>query len=183
MPTACTPLPTKSVQRIKKLADQGLSKTAIAKVTGHSINSVDKYLAVTDIRRNDIATFKDHLSQLLHESLLSGMLLQANVLTSLHGEDLSSLSIAERKNLLSTLGTTTGILYDKIRLQDGKSTVNSSHRIQLESVHSTLYVDEKPEKVVPSVPTTKGQTCGIMGQQGVEGTQPIDSIEITEDEV
>lgn len=182
MGTACKPLPTKTIKRIKTLADQGLSKAAIAKVVGHSTNSIDKYLTIDTSRRHDVAVFKDNLSQLMHETLLSGLMLQSKVLTSLGNEDLDSLSVAERKNLLSPLGTVTGILYDKIRLQDGKSTVNSSHRIQLESVHDALYVEEGKGKQGHQVATTKGQSCGIMGHNGAEGSQVVDNIEITDSE-
>lgn len=176
--SACQPLPKKAVNRITKLAEQGLSKTAIAKVTGHSINSIGKYLDIDSLRRNDVAVFKDNLSQLLHEGLLSSMIVQAKVLTSLGNEDIDSLSFSEKRQLLQPINTVMGTIYDKIRLQDGKSTVNSSHRIQLESVHDTLYVDEAKGKQGHQVGHTKGKTYGIMETDGVESSQVVDNIEI-----
>ena len=135
----CQPIPNTKRQRITALREQGLSKHDIAKATQCSVNTVDKYLCLDTPRLTNISTFKDNLSHLLHESLLSALHLQSNVLKSLNEDDIQFMSPGDKRQWARDMTTVSGILYDKIRLQDGKSTVNSSHRVQLESVHDNLF--------------------------------------------
>ena len=49
---------------------------------------------------------------------------------------LAGLTPAEKERLLGRIAIATGITFDKLRLQDGKSTSNNSHELQLRQAHT-----------------------------------------------
>ena len=180
MPTATARHPkNKFKTSVKRMQADGLKKTDIVRLTGLSYDTINKYLRQATDDQATLHTFKDNLSALLHSDLLLGMELKHRVLVSIGEEDLASMPMGERTRLIGALQIGNGIAYDKIRLQDGKSTVNSSHRIQLDSVHDTLYVAAKPTPLVPVVESSSGNPCGIMGHEGIDSTQPIEFIDIS----
>lgn len=151
MPTA-PPLSQPKINRLKTLAAQGHSKYSIAKLTGVSRNTIDKYLAFDQGRLAPLGQLKKHTSDLLHELLGSAMSLQSKVLTSLNGEDISSLSVIDKRQLMRDTSIVLGTIYDKIRLQDGKSTANNSHEIQMSVVHKEMPVPTVSSGPVRSAP-------------------------------
>lgn len=174
-------IPTWDTQKALQLASQGVNPTDIANVVGVHRTTVADYLKRATPEFEALPTFRDRLGDALALSVAKLSDLEDKLLTELCKEDISSLTISEKEKLLGRITIAKGINFDKLRLQEGKSTVNSSHRIQLESVHRTLYVDEDTPKQGSQVATTKGKTRAIMETDGVETTQPIDSIEITGD--
>lgn len=152
-------MPTKPIShqqrtQIKKLASQGHTKSAISKLTGLGHGTIDKYVTLDQQRSHPLTVFRESLGELLNETLMSGMHLQQNLLISLQEEDIPSLSIAERKNLVSTLGTVNGIMFDKIRLHEGKSTSNTSHRIVLDQAHQARNWVESSKGKTPDITAT-----------------------------
>ena len=135
---ASTSLSQPKINRIKTLAAQGHSQHSIAKLTGNSRNTIDKYLMFDEARLAPLGHLKKHTSDLLHELLGSAMSLQAKVLMSLNGEDVDALSVGDKGKLMRDTTLALGVVYDKIRLQDGKSTSNNSHEIQLNVVHKDM---------------------------------------------
>jgi predicted transcriptional regulator len=144
--------------RLKKLAAEGHSKSSIAKLTGLGHGTIDKYVSIDEAQSLSIKSFKGNLSSLLHQSLLSGMQIQQKLLDSLNDEDIGDLSISDKRQLIRDLSVVNGTIYDKIRLQDGKSTVNSSHQIQLTAVHDSMQFS--PISSMPSGNTTKADQLG-----------------------
>ena len=156
--------------RIRELAAQGHSKRNIAKLTGLGHGTVDKYCAIDEAQAVQVKAFKSNLSTLLHKSLLSGMVVQQKLLDSLNEEDIGSLSISDKRQLIRDLSVVNGTIYDKIRLQDGKSTVNSSHQIQLTAVHDSMQFS--PISSMPSGNTTKADQLG--NSEVIENKEVID---------
>lgn len=167
--------------KVEALTKAGITQSEIMAITGKSRESIRLYQRDIQERKAPIHEFKEQLSDALHLDLLLGMQLKHKLLISLEEEDIASLHVNDRRQLINTLNTSNGISYDKIRLQDGKSTVNSSHRIQLESVHDTLYVEDQGKKQGQQARTTRGKARAIMETEGNSDTQPIDNIEITEE--
>ena len=127
--------------RIKQLADQGHSKAVIAKLTGCGRPTIDKYVMFDEVRHGPLNTLKSNMSTLLHELLGNAMSLHHKLLNSMLGEDILTLPFSDRRQLLRDNSVVVGTLYDKIRLQDGKSTSNNSHEIQLKQVHKDMTWD------------------------------------------
>lgn len=154
-----------TLAKVRELTEKGVNQTDIMSVMKLSRESVRLYQREVEAASQPITTFKEKLSDALHLDLLIGTQLKHKLLISLAGDDISTLGVAEKRQLINTLATSNGITYDKIRLQDGKSTVNSSHRVQLESTHASL-------DVVWSGQATKGKTCSITGQEWENGAKP-----------
>ena len=157
MPTH-TQLSSQKQTRIRQLAQDGHSKHMIAKLTGVSYPTVDKYVALNDAREGTTKALKASTSPLLHELLGLSMHFQHKLLTSLGGEDISSWSVTDKRQMLRDNSIVFGTIYDKIRLQDGKSTANNSHEIQMQVVHKDMpvpLVSSGPVRSAPENITTQ----------------------------
>ena len=124
--------------RIKKLAQDGVSQHMIAKMTGVTRQTIGRYVDFDNARLAPLKSLQTNMSSALHELLGHSMQLQHNLLIGLNGEDIAAMSITEKGRLLKDNSIVMGVTYDKIRLQDGKSTSNASHEIQLTQVHKAL---------------------------------------------
>ena len=120
------------------LKEQGLSERDISHTTGFALQTVRDYLAAGNVYQTCSSAFQKQLSQLLHQDLALGLALKHKVMQELHGKDIATMSTTEQKNLMQALSVSNGITYDKIRLQDGKSTSNNSHEIQLKQAHQEI---------------------------------------------
>ena len=125
-------------ERIAELKAGGFSNVEIAKALDLHRDTVAKYLGEIAEKKAVVQQFRQLLGDGLNVDLLFGMILKAKVLKSLSEEDLSAMSVSEKRQLLRDLAVSTGITYDKIRLHEGKSTSNNSHEIQLKMVHQEM---------------------------------------------
>ena len=86
-----------------------------------------------------IQTFNDQTGNVLALTLARCCSILDKLLIHYDNEAvLGGLSAAEKERLLGRVAITTGIIFDKLRLHEGKSTSNNSHEIQLREAHATL---------------------------------------------
>lgn len=140
--------PTWDQEKAVALAKKGVGPTDIAAVVGAHRTTVSDYLRRVLPEFAALHSFRDRLGDSLALSVARLADLEDKLLKALNNEDvLSTLTVGEKERLLGRVTIAKGINFDKLRLHEGKSTVNSSHRIQLENVHRKLYMDEpKPEQ-------------------------------------
>jgi len=86
-----------------------------------------------------IQTFNDQTGNVLSLTLARCCSILDKLLIHYDDEDvIRGLTAAEKDRLLRSIAITTGITFDKLRLQTGKSTSNNSHSIQVNQVHKAL---------------------------------------------
>lgn len=118
--------------RVQQLAAQGHSKQAISHITGLAYDTVSRYLAVSKQEQSTLSEFRECVGDLLHADLLLGMQLKHKLLVSLGDEAIADMSVSDKRQFIRDLSVSNGTTFDKIRLHEGKSTGNISHRVLLE---------------------------------------------------
>ena len=148
-------LSPKQIEHAQALSQMGMSQREIASTLQVSQSSICLYLQDVQAASRDIAQAKDKLGDLLHLNHSLNQSVAHKVLTSLSGEDtFSGLTPREKITLLQVCQTGSGISFDKIRLHEGKSTVNTSHRIVRGEAYQSLDWDTTSSMV--SGDDTKG---------------------------
>jgi len=123
-----------------ELAAKGVGPSDIAAAVGVSRNTVLRYLQRVAPELDALHTFRDRLGDTLVLNLAKCMDLEDKLLTLLNDEDvLSTLSTGEKERLLGRVTIAKGVAFDKLRLQEGKSTSNSAHQLQVEHAHKALF--------------------------------------------
>ena len=162
MPTTSTPQkrrspppkpPTWDQQKAIDLASKGVGHSDIAAMVGVHRTTVCDYLRRIAPELQALKTFRDRLGDTLTLTLANYSDLEDKLLTQLNDEDvLSTLTPSEKERLLGRVSIAKGIVFDKLRLHDGKSTSNNSHEIQLHMVHKDMLPPLVSSGVVRSAP-------------------------------
>ena len=137
-------------QRVAELKASGFSNIEIGKALHLHRDTVATYLGEIAQKKLVLQAFRSNLGECLIADLLFGMVLKYKLLKSLSEEDINSLSVADKRQLLRDLSVSNGISYDKLRLHEGKSTSNNSHEIQLRDAHRTLPFPPISSKELPN---------------------------------
>jgi predicted transcriptional regulator len=138
-------------QKALDLAEKGVRPSDIAAMVGVSDNTVRRYLQRVAPELEALRTFKDRLGDSLALTLAKCSDLEDKLLDALNDETvIASMSTTEKERLLGKVTIAKGVTYDKLRLHEGKSTTNSSHRILLEQVHKDLRLPPLSSGPVPS---------------------------------
>ena len=131
--------PTWDQQKAVTLAKKGVRPSDIAVVVGVHRTTVSDYLQRVLPEFQALHSFRNHLGDSFTLSLAQLSDIEHKLLVLLNDEDvLSTLTPSERHSLLGRISIAKGIVYDKLRLHEGKSTSNNSHEIQLKQVHRDL---------------------------------------------
>ena len=139
--------------KVLELTDQGLGPTAISKKVDLHRTTIHRFLKRVRPELTAVKDFKANLSDTLHLALARYASIEDRLLIGLDDDDvLKAASLSERTTLLGRIAIAKGICYDKIRLQDGKSTSNNSHEIQLNVVHKGMLPPLVSSGVVRSAP-------------------------------
>ncbi len=125
-------------QRVAELKASGFSNIEIGKALHLHRDTVATYLGEIAQKKLVLQAFRSNLGECLIADLLFGMVLKYKLLTTITDEDIAHMTLAEKRQLLRDLSVSNGILFDKLRLHEGKSTANSSHEIQLKQAHASL---------------------------------------------
>ncbi|MEX2493929.1 MAG: hypothetical protein WD425_19480 [Nitrospirales bacterium] len=140
-------------QKALDLAGKGVPPSDIAAMVGVSGHTIRRYLQRVAPELEALRTFKDRLGDSLALTLAKCSDLEDKLLDALNDETvLASMSTTEKERLLGKVTITKGVTYDKLRLHEGRSTHNSSHRIQVEMVHKTMRIPP-----LSSMPATRGE--------------------------
>jgi len=130
--------PTWNQQKAVALAKKGVSSSDIAAVVGRHQTTVSDYLRRVLPEFTALQSFRDHLGDSLALSLATLTDLEHKLLRLLNDEELlSSLSASEKERLLGRVAIAKGIVFDKWRLHEGKSTSNQSYILQVQQAHTT----------------------------------------------
>ena len=131
--------PVWNQEKAVALAKKGVGPTDIAAVVGVHRTTVSDYLRRVMPEFEALHSFRDRLGDSFSLSLAHLTDLEHKLLVLLNDEDvLATLTPLEKERLLGRVTIAKGIVYDKLRLHEGKSTSNNSHEIQLKQVHATL---------------------------------------------
>ncbi len=121
------------------LAKKGVGPTDIATVVGVHRTTISDYLARVLPEFQALHSFRTHLGDSFTLSLAQLSDIEHKLLVLLNDEDvLATLTPSERHSLLGRISIAKGIVFDKLRLHEGKSTSNNSHELQLRQAHASL---------------------------------------------
>ena len=116
-------------RQVAGLKEAGLSNIEIGKTVGLHRDTIAAYLNERAEEQQTLDRFKDVLGDCLNADLMFSTILKAKLLKNLGTEDLATLSLSDKRQLIRDLTVSMGIVFDKLRLHEVKSTVNASHRI------------------------------------------------------
>jgi len=136
--------------RVAELKASGFSNIEIGKALHLHRDTVATYLGEIAQKKLVLQAFRSNLGECLIADLLFGMVLKYKLLTTITDEDIAHMTLAEKRQLLRDLSVSNGILFDKLRLHEGKSTSNNSHEIQLKQAHATLHFTPPSSEDRPS---------------------------------
>ena len=113
-------------KRVIELAQSGLSDNAIAKVVDYSQSAVSRFLNRMAPELAGVKTFKAERSSIFASIQAQALDIQQRVLQSLDVEShvLAALPTKEKAMILDATNRIAGTIYDKERLEEGKSTSN-----------------------------------------------------------
>ena len=124
--------------RVAELKASGFSNIEIGKALHLHRDTVATYLGEIAQKKLVLQAFRSNLGECLNADLLFGMVLKYKLLTTITDEDIAHMTVADKRQLLRDLSVSNGILFDKLRLHEGKSTSNNSHELQLRQAHASL---------------------------------------------
>ena len=128
-----------NTEKAKALTAQGVNQRDIASALGVHVNTVHRYLQKIKPEIEHLQTFRNQTGDALALTFARCCSILDKLLSHYDDDDvLAVLTAAEKERLLGKVSIAAGITFDKLRLHEGKSTTNSSHRILLEQVHSEL---------------------------------------------
>ena len=152
MPTA-TRKPAKPFNRSKaiKLHNQGLTNPQIAAELGVHKNTIQLFLRRLKDDNIGLDDLKQSTGDILHRSFGKCADIEDKLLSYFGNDDvLANLSDDQKDRLLGRITIMKGVTFDKIRLHEGKSTGNISHRVLLEQTCQDEW-------------TTKGKALKVSG--------------------
>lgn len=128
MPTGRTQRTARKLDRAKvvALAEQGMSTADIAQHQGVAPSTVFRFLQQTKPERQALEVFKKERGDVFARLAAKSLDLQERVLDTYDNRLIAALKPHEKGSLLHALNIQAGTLYDKERLERGKSTENVS---------------------------------------------------------
>ena len=108
----------------KALYEAGTPIPVIAKAQGVASTTVWRFLASTDAERQAVKQYVSNRAEAFQTLQAKGLDLQNRIIDSFSNGLLDALKPHEKTNLLQSLNTVIGTIYDKERLETGKSTQN-----------------------------------------------------------
>jgi len=121
------------------LAGRGVNHQDIASALHVHKNTIFRYLQRVKPELAQIQTFNDQTGSVLSLVLARCCSILDKLLVYYDDEHvIGGLTAAEKERLLGRVAITTGIIFDKLRLHEGKSTSNNSHELQLRQAHASL---------------------------------------------
>jgi len=126
MPTGRTQRTARKLDRAKvaELAEQGMSTADIAQHQGVAPSTVFRFLQQSTPERHALETFKKERGDVFARLAMKSLDLQEQIMDTLDHQVLAALKPSEKNGLMQTLGVSAAILFDKERLQTGKTTAN-----------------------------------------------------------
>jgi len=125
--------------RAIELVENGASYKEAGRAVGVHHNTIGLYLQNIEKEKCSLGAFKDTLGDTMKIALGKMSAIEDKLLDIFAGKDiLQGMTSNERVSLYGRLGVSKGIIFDKLRLHEGKSTSNNSHEIQLKQAHASL---------------------------------------------
>jgi len=156
MPTL-NPIKPRSARRINRkevltLAERGLNSAQIAKHQGVAQSTVWRFLEASKPEQLALKRFKENRADVFATFQANNLDLQNRLVESLKQDRVfDALKPSEKTGLLDVLNRSTGTLYDKERLETGKSTSNvSTVSRMLDSVAESMHKPQRVEKTEKS---------------------------------
>jgi transcriptional regulator with XRE-family HTH domain len=113
-------------KRATELAARGLTAAEIAEAQGVHRSTVWRFLQSTAPERQALVEFKKKRGDVFARIQGKSLDLQERILESIDDRVLSTTTLSQKSGLLHVLNAQAGTLYDKERLETGKSTSNVS---------------------------------------------------------
>jgi hypothetical protein len=110
--------------KVKELAEKGVSSTDIAKTQGCSRQYVEEVLKRYNVEKAEVDDFRNVQGDLLAHLQMSSTQKQIEILNSMPNSEIKKMTNNEKRALLHTLATTSGIHFDKLALLEGRATQN-----------------------------------------------------------
>lgn len=108
------------------MARLGLNQNEIAKAQGVNPSTIWRFLSKLKLNKSSVDTFRANRADIFAELQGDAIDLQKRVIASFDDGILSALKPSEKTGLMMSLNAVTGTIYDKERLETGKSTQNVS---------------------------------------------------------
>jgi len=126
IPTERTKRSARRLDRKKavELADRGMTNPEIAKIQGVASSTVYRFLSQSKPERQALELFKKERGDVFARLAAKSLDLQERIMDTLDHQVLAALKPSEKGSLIHTLGVSAAILFDKERLQTGKTTAN-----------------------------------------------------------
>ncbi len=122
-----------------ELAAKGVGPSDIAAAVGVSRNTVLRYLQRIRPELDALPAFKSRTGDILALNFAKCCSIEDKLLDYFDMEGvLDNLDPNQRERLLGRVVIAKAINFDKLRLQEGKSTTNLAHQLQVERVHKSL---------------------------------------------
>ena len=116
--------PKVDTEKVKKLAEKGVSSKDIAKSQGCTRQYVETVLKRYDVEKQEVDDFRNVQGDLLAHLQMASTEMQIKVLNSMPDSEIKVMTNNEKRALLHTLATTQGIHFDKLALLEGRATSN-----------------------------------------------------------
>lgn len=113
-----------NTDKVLALRDKGLSITDIAAATAVNPSTVWRFLEANDQQRQAVKQYVHARTEVFQTLQAKGLDLQTRIIESFDDGILAAMKPSEKSNLLHAVNTVIGTIYDKERLESGKSTQN-----------------------------------------------------------
>lgn len=110
--------------KARALREKGLPITDIAAATGVTPSTVWRFLQSTDQETQQLKQYVSGRVEAFQKLQAKGLDLQHRIIDSFSDGILAAMKPHEKTNLLQSVNTVIGTIYDKERLESGKSTQN-----------------------------------------------------------
>ena len=111
-------------QRAIELHNNGLNNAEIARTMGVNTSTIYRFLQNTSAEVQAVKQYKDGRADVLAKVQSMALDVQTRILASLDDGVLAALTPSQKSGMLLSVNTVYGTLYDKERLELGKSTQN-----------------------------------------------------------
>lgn len=114
-----------------KMVEAGKSQAEVARTFGVSRQAVSKLLQRIQPEKQELAAFKKQRGDILDALQHKGADFVNRVLDSLSDSEIEALTASQKMDAIRTGSQLFGIMYDKSRLEQGKSTQNVQSLVSL----------------------------------------------------
>lgn len=128
------------------LSRGGMSNPAIARKLGVAPSSVYRFLEAQTNEARVVEEFRKRRADIFANIQLQGIDLQQRIIASMSDADLAALSPYQKGSILHSVNTVVGTLYDKERLETGKTTSNLG--VLGKIMHGSFSEMDEPQQIV-----------------------------------